>query len=69
MVHARDQPGSEKTADAHPTHERAEQNAQGNRRSSDDKFQNLKPDNFINQRGAATANEQENQKRQVPLLL
>ena len=50
-------------------HECSEQDAQRNRRRSNDKFQNLKPDNFVNQRGAATANKQQNEKRQVPLLL
>ncbi len=68
-MYARNEPGSQQTADTHSSHERAEQNPQGNRRRSDHKLQNLEPNNFVDQRGTAATDKQKNEKRQVPLLL
>ena len=51
----------QQAAQAHPAHEGAEQNAHGDRRRSDDELQQLEPDDLVDQRGTAAADEQQQQ--------
>ena len=53
-----DDAGERHTAHAHPGHERAEQDAEGNGRRPHDELQHLKPDDFVDERGTPTAREQ-----------
>ena len=58
----------EKAAETHPAHERAEQDAERDDRRPDDELKELKPDDFVNQRGAAAADEQDDSKRGMGIL-
>ena len=61
----RDQTRQHQAAEAHATHEGAQQDAQRHRRRSDHQFEQLKPDDLVNQRRAAAADEQHQQRRQI----
>ena len=61
---ARAEAGKEQAAQAHAAHERPQQHPNGIRGSPDDKLEELKPDDFINEGGAAGADKQQKQKRQ-----
>ena len=49
----------QEAAEAHAAHERAEQHAHRHRRRSDHEFQQLKPDDFVNECGATAADKQQ----------
>ena len=66
MMRGADPPRQQDAAEAHAAHERAEQNAEGDRGGPDGQLQQLKPDDFINQCGTAAADEEQQQCRQVP---
>ena len=61
-----DPPRQQEAAQAHAPHERAQQDAQRHGRRTNRQLQELEPDDFINQRCAAAADEQQQQCRQVP---
>ncbi len=61
-----DAPRQQDAAEAHAAHERPEQDAQRHGRRADRQLQELEPDDFINQRRTAAADEQQQQCRQVP---
>ena len=61
-----DPPRQQDAAEAHAAHEGAEQNAERDRGRPDGQLQQLKPDDFINQRRTAAADEEQQQCRQVP---
>ncbi|MBI5689495.1 MAG: hypothetical protein HZC55_05310 [Verrucomicrobia bacterium] len=48
-------------AEAHPAHEGPEQNRERDGRGTDHQLQHLQPDNLVDQRGAAAADEQRQQ--------
>ncbi len=58
--------GKKQAAEAHAAHERPEQHAHGPRRRPDDELEELKPDDFVDQRGATAADEQQQQRGQQP---
>ena len=68
MLAARDVLGEEQAADAHAAHERAEQHAERNGGRSDDEAQELEPDDLIDERGASAADEEQDEKREEPVL-
>ena len=57
----RRQLGQQPAAERHPAHERAQQHRHRDRRGADDELDEIEPDGFVNQRGAA-AGEKENEK-------
>ena len=58
--HARQQ----QAAEAHAAHERAEQHADRDGRRPDDQFQELEPDDFVDERGAPAADKQQQKRRE-----
>ena len=48
----------QQAAETHAAHERAEQDADRDRRRSDEELQQLKPDDLVDQRSRTAANEQ-----------
>ena len=62
MLAQRDHPRQQQAAEAHAAHERAEQDAERDRRRPDDQLQQLEPDDFVDQRGAAAADEEQEQR-------
>src|SRR6266478_6264489 len=65
----RDETWQGDTSQAHSAHEGAEQHSERNRRRTDYQLQQLAPNDFVNQRGAAAARKQQQKQRQSPLLL
>ena len=61
-----DDSGKQNAPQTHPTHEAAEQDRDGNRRSSDHQTEQMKPDDLIDQGSAAAADEQQKQRRGEP---
>ena len=53
-------PRQQEAAETHPAHERAQQHAQRDRRRTDHELQQLEPDHFVDERGAAAADEEQN---------
>ena len=64
MVARADEPRQQQAAEAHAAHEDAEQDAQRDRGGTDRQLQELKPDDFVDERGAAGTNEEQQQRRQ-----
>jgi hypothetical protein len=62
----RHQPGQEQAAQAHSAHEGAEEYTQRRGRRADHQLQKLQPDDLVNHRRAAAADEQEQQDGQKP---
>ena len=58
MLARGDHPRQQQAAQAHAAHEGAEQDAERDRRRADDQLQQLEPDDLVDQRGAAAADEQ-----------
>ena len=58
-------PRQQIAAEAHAAHERAEQHAERDRGRPDHQLQQLEPDDLVDQRRAAAADEQEQDERQV----
>ena len=52
----------QQAAEAHPAHEGPEQDAERDRGRADHQLEELKPDDLVDQRGAAAADEQEQQR-------
>jgi hypothetical protein len=59
MMSAGDVPREQQAAEAHAAHERAEQHTEGDGRRSNHQLEQLEPHNFVNECGAAAANEQQ----------
>ncbi|MCK7521321.1 MAG: hypothetical protein MZV64_28395 [Ignavibacteriales bacterium] len=59
MAAGRRDPRIAEAAEAQPAHERAEQDGQGDRRRADHQLEQLEPDHLVDQRGAAAADEQQ----------
>ena len=53
----------QQAAEAHPAHERAEQHAHRHRRRSDHELEQLEPDDFVDECGAAAADKQQQERR------
>lgn len=53
--------GKQEAAEAQATHERAEQDAQRERRRANDDLEELEPDDFVDQCRTAAANEQQDE--------
>src|SRR5262245_26004477 len=60
-----DDPRQPEAAETHAAHEGAEQNAERDRRRSDYELQQLKPDDLVDERGAAAADEQQKERRKI----
>ena len=65
MMACRDDARQGQAPQTHAAHERAEQDAERDRRRSDDQLQQLEPDDFVNQRGAAAADKQQQEHGQA----
>src|SRR5262249_56972659 len=62
MLIGGDEPRQQQAAETHAAHEGAEQDAERDRRRSDDELKELEPDDLVDQRRAAAADEKEKQR-------
>ena len=56
----------QQAAEAHTAHERAEQHSHGHGGGPDDELEQLKPDDFVDERGTTAADKQQEQAGQEP---
>ena len=66
MLARRDRARHQHAAKAHAAHERAEEDAEGDRRRPDDELEELEPDDLVNQRRAAAADEENDERGKIP---
>jgi hypothetical protein len=64
MVFRVHQTGQQKAPQTHPTHERREEHTDGYRGGTEDEREHLEPENFVDQRGRAAADEEEQDARE-----
>jgi hypothetical protein len=64
MNGGRDEARQQQAAEAHAAHERPEQHADGDRGRANHQFEQLKPDDFVDECSAATADKQQQQRGQ-----
>ena len=65
MLARRDVSRQQQAAEAHAAHERPQQHAQRDSRRADDELEELEPDDFVDQGGAAAADKQQQQRGHV----
>ena len=63
MAPRRDDSRQQQAAETHAAHERAEQHADRDRRRSDEELEQLEPDDLVDQRSGAAADEEEEEHR------
>ena len=66
MPPARDEARQQQAARAHAAHERAQQHAEGNGGRADHQLQELEPDDLVDQRRTAAADEEDEQHGKKP---